>query len=565
MKLVHRINHRPVVAAVLAVGILVTAVGAIAVNRAARVGAEEWVATQAEIVREGTEQTVSEVIEDLEAVAAFLETSPDAGEAQFAKFVSRIDGSVSQVGVAYSMVVARDAVESFLEEVRMSHPGFAITWLDEEGELVPVRTDEREFVYPIRFFASGSFLQLALQTAGIPESPTLLAMGIDAGSTSDWLPSLQASVQDDTAVASDFMDIRYSGFSVPNVFFVSVPVHDDAGDVIGVVAAPMLDVLLTLAGFTSDEVEWELASVGSESDLQTGDLLWTGAVDLPGVTWQLTVRPTDTKEALLLATPTPLIISSGLALTTLMAALVHLAMERRAGHRRLENLQKLSEDKDRFLAAVSHEIRTPLTTVHGLTHELAERPGDFSVEESASLLELVVEQADEVAAIVEDLLVAARTDIGRVSIYPADIDLGAEMDEVLIGTATEATVTGRPGPAWADGRRVRQILRNLLTNAGRYGGSRLEVRFAGDSTWSTVTVADDGPAISESHQERIFDPYTSAHENNKQVGSVGLGLFISRKLARVMGGELEYTHDGEYSCFTLRLPRTGAVELRAAG
>ena len=78
-------------------------------------------------------------------------------------------------------------------------------------------------------------------------------------------------------------------------------------------------------------------------------------------------------------------------------------------------------------------------------------------------------------------------------------------------------------------------------------------------------MADDGPAISESHQERIFDPYTSAHENNKQVGSVGLGLFISRKLARVMGGELEYAHDGNFSCFTLRLPRAEEGILRKAG
>jgi signal transduction histidine kinase len=565
MNIIHRINHRPVVAAVLVIGITATMAGAIAANRAARVGAEEWLEKHADVVREGTLQTVSEVIEDLEAVSAFLETAPDSGEAGFTKFVSRIDGSVNQVGVAYSVVVTPEELDEFLAEARATAPEFQIATLDETGELVAVEPDGRTVVYPIKYFAAGSFLRLALQTADIPESPTQLATGIDAGSTSDWLPSLEASVRDDTAVASDFMDIRYASFSVPKVFFVSVPVHDEAGEVIGVVAAPMLDVLLTLAGYPSSEVEWELGPLDSRPGFESEDLLWTGTVDLPGVSWQLSVRPSAAKEATLLAVPTELIVLTGLALTALLAGLAHLAMERRAGRRRLDSLQKLSEDKDRFLAAVSHEIRTPLTTVHGLTHELAERPGDFSAEEAASLLELVVEQADEVAAIVEDLLVAARTDIGRVSIYPADIDLAAEMDEVLIGTATAAAVTGHPGRAWADPRRVRQILRNLLTNAGRYGGSRLEVRFAGDSTWSTVTVADDGPAISESHQERIFDPYTSAHENNKQVGSVGLGLFISRKLARVMGGELDYTHDGEYSCFTLRLPRAEAAELRAAG
>lgn len=553
------------VAVVLVVGILSTLMGALAVNRAARIDAEEWVEKHADVVREGTVQTVSEVIEDLEAVSAFLETAPESGEDRFMEFVSRIDGSVSQVGVAYSMVVAPGEIEDFLETARVSHPGYQITRFDENGELVPVRVDSQEFVYPIRYFASGSFLQLALRTAGIPGSPTLLATGIDAGSTSDWLPSLEASVRTDTAVASDFMDIRYSGFSVPNVFFVSVPVHDDSGTVIGVVAAPMLDVLLSLAGYTSNEVDWELAPLGSESQLPADDLLWTGTVDLPGITWQLTVAPTSAKKSLLLATPTPLIVSTGLTVTALLAGLAHLALERRAGRRRLESLQKLSEDKDRFLAAVSHEIRTPLTTVHGLTHELAERPDDFSVEEAASLLELIVEQADEVAAIVEDLLVAARTDIGKVSIYAADIELGAEMDEVLAGTATEARVVGQAGRAWADARRVRQILRNLLTNAARYGGDRLEVRYEATAAWSTVIVADDGPGISSDDQDRIFDPYTSAIENNPEIGSIGLGLFISRKLARVMGGDLEYTHDGEFSCFTLRLPRTEGAELRAVG
>ncbi|NNF87949.1 MAG: HAMP domain-containing histidine kinase [Acidimicrobiia bacterium] len=565
MKLIHRINRRPVVAAVLVAGLLATMSGALVANRSARVDAERWLEKHADVVREGTQQTVSEVIEDLEAVSAFLETARDAGEVGFTEFVSRIDGSVSQVGVAYSVVVPPDEHAGFLEEARETDPDYRITTFDETGEVVPVPPDGETVVYPIKYFAAGSFLELALQAASIPEAPTLLATGIDAGSTSDWLPSLETSVSQDTAVASDFMDISYSGFSVPNVFFVSVPVHDEAGDVIGVVAAPMLDVLLTLAGYTSSEVEWELAPLDSTTGFESEELLWMGTVDLPGVTWQLAVRPSAAKAAALLAVPTRLIVLTGLALTALVTGLVHLALERRAARRRFESLQKLSEDKDRFLAAVSHEIRTPLTTVHGLTHELAERPDDFSVEEAASLLELVVEQADEVAAIVEDLLVAARTDIGRVSIYPADINLGTEVDEVLAGTATEAAILGNPGPAWADGRRVRQILRNLLTNAGRYGGSRLEVRFAGDAAWSTVTVADDGPAISVSHQERIFDPYTSAHENNKQVGSVGLGLFISRKLARVMGGELEYRHDGEFSCFTLRLPRVEAAELRAVG
>ena len=560
-------NPRPVLMVVVAVGVLFTSLAAINAHRGARSDADAWLEEQAEVVRDGAIQTVAEVIEDLEAVAAFMETAPDSSERPFREFVQRIDGSVRQIGIAYLTVVEQPDVEQFLAERRAVEGTFEITRLDDAGEVIPRdTTDPDDTYYPVTYFSAGSVLQLALRESDTPDDAEVIAKGLDGGSTPAWRDGIVSTVERDAGRTSDFLELSYTNVTIPKVFFVTVPVHGPDESVVGLVAAPMLEVLLSLSSAVSDEIEWSIESVGTPTALEVGELSWTGPVELPGVRWELTVIPTEEAAAELLQTPVVPIALLGLITTLLVAAVVYMAMQRRASRWRLESLQRLSEDKDRFLAAVSHEIRTPLTAVHGLAHELAERPGDFSMDEASSLLELVVEQADEVAAIVEDLLVAARTDIGKVSIYPGEVELGREAEDVLNSTSISANLLGTAVNAWADPRRTRQIIRNLLTNAQRYGGAAVEVRFESSSELSMVTVADDGEPISEEQQERIFDPYTSAHEGSPQVGSVGLGLFISRKLARVMGGDLTYRHDGRQSCFTLSLPRADrAADIRVAG
>ena len=106
---------------------------------------------------------------------------------------------------------------------------------------------------------------------------------------------------------------------------------------------------------------------------------------------------------------------------------------------------------------------------------------------------------------------------------------------------------------------MRQILRNLLTNAERYGGEEVEIRLSAVNSQCRIIIADDGPPISPDRQQAIFDPYVSAHEGGQQLGSIGLGLFISRKLALLMGGDLAYRHDGEHGMFELSLPCVEAV------
>jgi signal transduction histidine kinase len=116
--------------------------------------------------------------------------------------------------------------------------------------------------------------------------------------------------------------------------------------------------------------------------------------------------------------------------------------------------------------------------------------------------------------------------------------------------------------AYADPIRVRQIIRNLLVNAWRYGGLEIRVALEERDNWAQVHVTDDGPGIPPEDRERVFEPYERAHHRFGQPASVGLGLTVSRQLARLMGGTLTYEYENGWSKFSLSLPRPPAGESR---
>jgi len=226
-------------------------------------------------------------------------------------------------------------------------------------------------------------------------------------------------------------------------------------------------------------------------------------------------------------------------------------------------LEELLVSKDSFVASVSHELRTPLTVVTGMAHELQERWQELSQTEMEEFTELLVEQSSDMADLIEDLLVAARSNIGNVAVRNEPVDLDDQVASVLAGFQAQGDVgikaTLEPAIVDADPIRVRQIIRNLITNAIRYGGPNIEVAMSSTAGARVVEVIDDGPGIAESDRERIFEPYERAHDSAGQPGSVGLGLSVSRTLAELMGGSLTYRFDGA-SIFTLELSRAAERE-----
>jgi signal transduction histidine kinase len=125
-----------------------------------------------------------------------------------------------------------------------------------------------------------------------------------------------------------------------------------------------------------------------------------------------------------------------------------------------------------------------------------------------------------------------------------------------------ATNPGGPQPqvgisgrvlAWADPLRLRQIVRNLLTNARRYGGPQVLIEAGRGPMGTYLRVCDDGAGIPVADREKVFEPYTRVGGDDAMPGSIGLGLPVSRRLARLMGGDLIYRFE-QGSVFELTLP-----------
>ncbi|HWB90096.1 MAG TPA: PAS domain-containing sensor histidine kinase [Acidimicrobiia bacterium] len=225
---------------------------------------------------------------------------------------------------------------------------------------------------------------------------------------------------------------------------------------------------------------------------------------------------------------------------------------------RNEAMAQLVKAKDEFIASISHELRTPLTAVIGLTSELV-ADDQLTDGERAELLEMAAGQAMDMANIVEDLLVAARAEMGTIVIEPVPVDLVDESRAVLSGMGMSVELPEESPPVvLADPIRVRQILRNLFTNAQRYGGPRRRVVSGANGRSAWLEIRDNGAGIPEERASTIFDPYVTGTAGVQ--GSVGLGLAVARQLAELMRGSLVYERNAGETVFRLKLPIASGAE-----
>ncbi len=245
-----------------------------------------------------------------------------------------------------------------------------------------------------------------------------------------------------------------------------------------------------------------------------------------------------------------------------LAAVVAVSMVRRQRQVRSEQLSSLTRQnqmKDEFIASVSHELRTPLTSIVGFLDVLRDSEGDFS-EQKSELIEIAAQEALDLSYLVEDLLVIARVGAGGLSVASVPVSLRGQTAQVLesVMDVGEVSLVGGDVVAIADPARVRQILRNLLINCRRYGGNQVVIEMAREGSDASLTVIDDGPGVAVGDRERIFEAYQRAHRSRGVTDSVGLGLAVSRHLARLMGGDLRYVARPHGAAFELVLP--AAVE-----
>ncbi len=221
-------------------------------------------------------------------------------------------------------------------------------------------------------------------------------------------------------------------------------------------------------------------------------------------------------------------------------------------------LAKAIRQRDTLVAAISHELRTPLTAVLGYIDVLRETEGQIADDERKEFLTTAAGQAEELSHIIDDLLVAARLEQKTLKITRVPVNLQAQVAQVVEGLETPEShtieVQATPVRAWGDPGRVRQIVRNLITNAVRYGGPDIGIHTYSNGNTAHIRVLDNGDPIPGGDIDTIFSPYRVSSSRNVAAGSIGLGLAISRQLANLMDGDITYRHDDANSIFDLELP-----------
>jgi signal transduction histidine kinase len=224
---------------------------------------------------------------------------------------------------------------------------------------------------------------------------------------------------------------------------------------------------------------------------------------------------------------------------------------------RLEAERALNRAKDEFVAGLSHELRTPLTSIYGFSEVLVET-GMVDASTSRDLLGLINHEAAELSRMVEDLLTAARLDAGALTVQLAEVDLATEVEAVVAPfrrSGLELTVECPQAVVVADPLRLRQIIRNLVSNAQRHGGPNLALVAACHGDHITLSVFDDGPGVSPEIEERLFHRFVNSGRRALLAGSVGLGLAVAQELAVGMGTTIEYGRRGGLTVFSIDLPR----------
>lgn len=235
--------------------------------------------------------------------------------------------------------------------------------------------------------------------------------------------------------------------------------------------------------------------------------------------------------------------------------------------------ERAAQSQSRFLSMMSHELRTPLNGVVGLAELLAARPGLDP--QAARQVQQIRHASDELLALVNDILDVSRGDTALASapFAPAAVlrEVAGEAREAAAAKGVRFLIEHDIDPAdrrLGDERRVRQILRILLSNAVKFtaeGRVELSLRLDGDRL--EARVADTGPGLSSEILERLFQPFAQADDSIRRAhqGS-GLGLALCKRLVEAMGGEIGAENGPEGGAvFHLGLPAPRSADaLQAA-
>jgi len=232
--------------------------------------------------------------------------------------------------------------------------------------------------------------------------------------------------------------------------------------------------------------------------------------------------------------------------------------------------ERANRAKSRFLANMSHELRTPMNAIIGYSEMLLEDAEDAGNEETIPDLRKIIAASKHLLALINDVLDLSKIEAGRMTLHLETFEIAPLIDDVMAtvqplmekrSNRLELDVEPGVGAMRADQVKVRQILFNLLSNASKFtrdGTISVAVRGRrGDGAERIVfEVADTGIGMSEEQAIKVFEAFTQADSSTtREYGGTGLGLTISKRFCRLMGGDLTVRSDqGHGTTFTVDLP-----------
>jgi signal transduction histidine kinase len=223
-------------------------------------------------------------------------------------------------------------------------------------------------------------------------------------------------------------------------------------------------------------------------------------------------------------------------------------------NRAAERIEALVATQRTLLASASHALRSPLARLR-MASELLAADAPHAPHRAAALRDQVAREVAALDAAVEELLAVSRLELGAPAPEPVDLLALAAEEAARAG----AELTGTPAGVTGDARSLRHLLRNLLENAERHAGGKVELAVepldpALPAAGARVEVRDRGPGVPAGERERIFEPFAKGGAAPAEAG-VGLGLAIVRQVARHHGGEARVcARPGGGSVFEVTLP-----------
>jgi len=225
---------------------------------------------------------------------------------------------------------------------------------------------------------------------------------------------------------------------------------------------------------------------------------------------------------------------------------------------------QVDRSRNLLLGMLAHDMRSPLQTIQMTAQHLAKLDDGKQVSAAAARL---IRSGARMQGLLDDMLDFSRTKLGLgIRVAPAPVDVAAlvadELEQVRVAHGTqrvELNVNGDTG-ALCDGRRIQQMLGNLVGNAIKYGepAGAVQVTVTGGDREISIAVGNHGPAIPPSFLCRVFEPLERGPGAETRPGSedsLGLGLYIASEIAHAHGGDVAARSDESETVFTVRLPR----------